>query len=415
LGLCSFHPNGYFREKAIKLLSEYQNSSVIPYIIIRLNDWVNPLGTLAKVVLKDKLIAENAREIINSLPLLLRLKDCSRGIHEEIINMVTEFLISDKCRVELLQGLISKDQKVRYYCYDISMNSGVLDNTTLIDYIIKEKIPHIRLKVIRYIINNSSVDELKLFYRILLKDKNPAVRSEVLLVIFKYEDISISKELETSLLDKSISMRDTARFILTKRGISNFAEFYRDKISKGESLVGAIYGLGETGTDQDCEYIENYMNEENINLLRAVMLSLARLNFEKYREFFIGKLKDERAGISKQAKKILSERIDSSDGELIYKINKEAAQRHVLINTASLLFNLSKWDNIRYILEFQNSDDEEIRNLAEYNFMKWQVAFNRSFNKPTQRQKELINETTEKYGKFVNRKDIEFVKHYIAP
>jgi hypothetical protein len=157
------------------------------------------------------------------------------------------------------------------------------------------------------------------------------------------------------------------------------------------------------------------MNEQNIRLVRAVMVSLSRLNYEKYREFFIDKLKDERAGISKQAKKILSERIDSSDGELIYKINKEAVYRHVLINTVSLLFNLSKWDNIRYILEFQSSDDEKMRSLAEYNFMKWEVAFNKSFNKPTKRQKELINEAIEKYSNFVNRKDIEFIKHCIAP
>lgn len=40
----------------------------------------------------------------------------------------------------------------------------------------------------------------------------------------------------------------------------------------GEALVGAIYGLGETGTDEDCKYIENYMNEENIPPLRAVMV-----------------------------------------------------------------------------------------------------------------------------------------------
>ena len=411
LGLCTFHPNGYFREKSIKLLSEFQNSSIIPYIIIRLNDWVSPLRTLAKEVLKNKLLIENAKEIINNLPLLLRLKNCSRGVHEEIINMVTEFLISDKCRDELLCGLKSKNQKVRYYCYNTLMSFGVFHNATLIKYITKEKIPYIRLNVIRYVINNSSVDELKSFYRILLKDKNPKVRSEVLLAVSKYESIPIGKELEVSLLDRSFAMRETARFLLGKREFGNFAEFYRDTINKGESLVGAIYGLGETGTAQDCKHIECYINTENIRLLRAVMVALCRLNYDGYREFFIDKLNDERVGISKQAKKVLWERFDSSDGELVYKINKEAGQKHVLINTAVLLFSLSKWNNIRYILEFCSSDDEELRSLAKYNLMKWRATFNRSFNKPTERQKELIEEAIKKYVEFVDIKDIKFIEH----
>lgn len=36
----SFHPNGYFREKAVKRLADYSLS--LPYILLRVNDWAEP-------------------------------------------------------------------------------------------------------------------------------------------------------------------------------------------------------------------------------------------------------------------------------------------------------------------------------------------------------------------------------------
>ena len=413
LGLCSFNPNGYFREKAIKLLSEYKNNSVIPYIIIRLNDWVYPVRIVAKDALNKRLILNNAKDIIDNLTLIYRLKNCKRDTYEEIISKVNNLLTSKDCCDVLFNGLKSENPKVRQYCYEIVINSGVADNSTLVEYITKERLEFIRVKVIRYVISSSSVEEVKLFYKELLKDKSSKVKIAVLYAVYKYDFEEVIKELECSLLDRSSSIRETARVLLGKKGVHNIAEFYRKAIINEDSLVGAVYGLGETGTIEDCKYIEKYINTESTKFLRAVMVSLFRLNYEKYRELFIEKVKDVRVSISKQAKTILYNKIDVSDEELIYQIYKETEYSHVRINTVLLFFQLSKWDSIKYILEFNGNNDEKVLNLAKNALNKWIERFNKSFIKPSKVQKLLIKQAIDKNEGFVDKKFIDFIKYSI--
>ncbi|MBW3597624.1 MAG: hypothetical protein KY475_10150, partial [Planctomycetes bacterium] len=40
LGLASFHPSGYVRHQAVRLLAEVRGGSELPYLLIRQNDWV---------------------------------------------------------------------------------------------------------------------------------------------------------------------------------------------------------------------------------------------------------------------------------------------------------------------------------------------------------------------------------------
>lgn len=78
LGLSSFHPNGYFREKAIKELFKYDIKRVFPFLIIRVNDWVPAIRTINKKMLLEKIDTQNIHLIIQYLPLLNKLKFATR-------------------------------------------------------------------------------------------------------------------------------------------------------------------------------------------------------------------------------------------------------------------------------------------------------------------------------------------------
>ncbi len=53
LGVASLNSNGYVREKALRLISGVGITSAIPYILLRLNDWVLPVRQLAEHILKN--------------------------------------------------------------------------------------------------------------------------------------------------------------------------------------------------------------------------------------------------------------------------------------------------------------------------------------------------------------------------
>ena len=46
LGLASFHFSGYVREEALRKLAEIRDGSELPYLLLRLNDWVKPVREL---------------------------------------------------------------------------------------------------------------------------------------------------------------------------------------------------------------------------------------------------------------------------------------------------------------------------------------------------------------------------------
>lgn len=51
--LGSFHPNGYYRERCTRELAEYQDT--LPYMVLRVNDWVEVIRQSAFELVKDRL------------------------------------------------------------------------------------------------------------------------------------------------------------------------------------------------------------------------------------------------------------------------------------------------------------------------------------------------------------------------
>lgn len=110
-GLCSFHPNGYFREKAIKALSNMSSENAFPYLLIRLNDWVGIVRDCAKKSVKNLIGIQNAQVIVNNLSLVIGLRNCTRYDHSDIINDILFILSQPECYSELEKGLTLKEEK----------------------------------------------------------------------------------------------------------------------------------------------------------------------------------------------------------------------------------------------------------------------------------------------------------------
>lgn len=136
LGLSSFHTNGYFREKAIRKLSQMNTGFEIPYLLIRINDWVGEVRNVSKENLLRYLEPENAVSFVNSLPLVFRLEDCLRGEHNDILNAVVSMLSSPECSSKLINGLHSTDSKVNLYGSYPSICLTSIKNMTLHLYIV---------------------------------------------------------------------------------------------------------------------------------------------------------------------------------------------------------------------------------------------------------------------------------------
>ncbi|MBK1810714.1 HEAT repeat domain-containing protein [Clostridium sp. YIM B02505] len=413
LGLSSFHPNGYFREKAILALSGMETGQEIPYILIRLNDWVREVRSTSKKVLSRYITPKYAMDFVNNLPLVLRLRECSRDEHTQIIDKIISIISSKEGSENLIKGLQSTDPKVRLACYKVLLETKVIDTRIIMSHLIKDNDPYNRLYVFRRIQHELRSEEFTDILQLLINDKFAQIRVLALESLYAYIPEDTLEILEKSLFDKNKSVRDTSRYLLSKHKKYDFAAIYREAIYNDESLYSSICGLGETGDVQDSEIVIKFIHSNSIKIVKASITALARLNIQGYKDKLILLLNDNRVGISKLAKKLVQKEINNSDADTLYEIYKQAKYDHMKINAISLLCLLSKWNSIRYIIEFCSDENKTISTLGQSELESWRLAYNNSFTAPTKYQIEEIRKLLEYFGEAIKDSDKRFIEFRI--
>ena len=410
IGVASFHPNGYFREKALNILMEMNKGCEMPYLLLRMNDWVHSISYLAKKAVIERLNIQNINVIVDNLPLIMRLENCSHNEHKDILDITISLLKQKEAEEALKYGISSKDINVRKYCYEIIVQNAIWDTTAILNCLIKELNPQIRLRTLRNTEKRIDPEIFKSYAVFLLRDKYAPVRSFALEIYNRFYPSESHTVLEKAILDENISIRETARFLMSKECTYDFADIYRNILSENNACIGAILGLGETGSNEDAVYVVPFLDDVRVKVVRATVKSLSKLDFEEVKSTLIDMLADPRPGVSKEVRRILKGKINALDAERIYEIYKSSSLNHIKKNAAILLFSLSKWDAIKYILELNSDTDEDIDSIAKSALKRWKLKFNRSFISPTIQQKLAVERTLEKYGQHINIHDREWIK-----
>jgi len=403
LGLASFHPNGYFREKAVWSLSRMTTGAEFPYLIIRLNDWVVPVWNLANRAVRGRLTPQNARTIVNALPLIVRLRGRSRRDHHDLVRAAIGILSTPEARPELELGLRSKESMVRRHCYQAIAETGIFKNSALLGYVLKDPSPMNRAIVFRQLSANLTLEEVRSRREALLGDRSAPVRLITLRMLHRFDPAGSVPDLERAIMDDDPAVRDAARFLLRDHdGRYDFPSIYREALASSSArLPGAIAGLGETGQAADARSIIPFLKADRVRWARAGLRAYAKLDFAKAKGALIDLLADPRPGVVKEARSLLQKgvnSIDAADAGLIHRaFNKDepAARRR---RVAALLCSLNKWDALPYILEVSADPDETIARIGREALARWLSRYNRSFTAPSRTQLEAIQSAVKDYG-----------------
>ncbi|MGL5149542.1 MAG: hypothetical protein ACRC7N_03085 [Clostridium sp.] len=413
LGLSSFHPNGYFREKSILALSHMNSGYAIPYLLIRLNDWVREVRSASKSELLKYIRLEYVTDFINNLPLVLRLIGCSRDEHGDVIEKIIELVSSTEGRKKLICGLESSDAKVRLACYKIIIKKGVMDNKSIIKHLFNDKDSFNRIFVIRSIKDEITEGEAKEISQLMIKDRNAQIRVIGLEMMYNFSLGEALGVLEESIFDKNKSVRELSRYLLLKNRKYDFSSMYRESIERGVNIYGSIYGLGETGNKKDSSIIASFMEHDAIKIVKASIVALSMLDMEVYKNKIIMSLKDSRVGISKVARRVLIKEIHGGDGVCIYDIYSSAVYDHVRINACILLCSLGKWRSIKYIIEFCGDKNGMVSQFGAGELEKWILKYNRSFVVPSSSEVKALRDALVGYRDFIGESEWKFIEFCI--
>jgi HEAT repeat protein len=412
LGICSSHNNGFVREKAITEFSNIWTGKELPFLLIRLNDWVPNVRQAALTAVTARLQPSYAFYFVDCLPLFTRLSKQNRIDQSSIVILIKELIRAESSRPALKYGLKVPDLIVRRACFQIALDVITTDSLEIIELGSMDEDNLIRLWSVQKLRAINEIGKVDHLLETIRTDSYMQVRREALRIyIEKYPEQAL-EELRRVLLDSHSSMRSEARYQITKTNKMDFAAFYRDNLVQGNAIYSAICGLGETGTTADDTLIEPYVNHKIIKIRRLSIKTLAKLNPQAYTELFMQALSDPSASVSREAAKALEHASHLLIPERMWNKFENATHQHVKASSLFLIAHLPKWESIFYLLKAASSGDEIISKMAYLKIDYWVSHFNTSFIMPTDLQKTRLSKLLVENGdnlKIQTRREIEFI------
>ena len=409
LGMASFHQSGYVREGAIKRLDLITTGAELPFLILRLNDWVSNVRDATYGAISSRLRPEYARHFIANLALVSRLEEAGRADHKALIQQINELLQGAECRTALLKSLKSEDRFIRRASFRLALKATKSDLLGIAQEALTDQDTVIRLWAAQRVASAFDGPTLEAFLELMKRDRFMPVRREALRIDVKRNSPRLSAELRSALLDRHASIREEARYHLRKIDSMDVAAFYREALTaaEGPMLYSGISGLGETGSAADDHLIVSYSSHQVGKIRRAAIKALAKLHGGAHIDVFMEALKDETPHVSSQALKALTDKVSSVSGERIWKLFSLATRAHVRRNALSLIERLGKWDSIHYMVRAVCDSDKDITEMSRFGVQRWLARFNRSFLSPTPDQLGQLNNALEECGGRIDEKTQE--------
>jgi hypothetical protein len=118
--LVASHRSGYVRAEALKLFESDLSAEALPFVLLRLVDWVDAVRSAAESQVRQRLQPEYADSFVASLHLVDRLMASTR-FSRVIADSIREFLCSLKCAEAVRRGLNSTQHSLRRTCFRLSL------------------------------------------------------------------------------------------------------------------------------------------------------------------------------------------------------------------------------------------------------------------------------------------------------
>ena len=400
MAVAASHRSGYVREAAVRGLARTGDGRAVPYLLLRLNDWVKQVRAAAREAIEVFFQPALASDVIAALPVVWALARRTRADHEDLINRVFAFLRSPACLAAVRAGCGALDREIRRDCFQILLRArGVQDAgeaQAVFSAALADRDPAVRLWAARDLARALPAPWAEALARHALADRSVQVRRAALAVVAPtLSDDEARPLLESALLDTHTTARWQARVLVLARGPFDFAGFYRRVLSSANqpALVrGALLGLGESGTAEDVARVVPFLSADRLRVRCAALHARADLEPLASTEAYLAALRSVEPGLSREARRALEPRLDHVPVEILHAlVIDHPLPAHTRRNALSLANGKSKWERLPVLLEGCADSDEMIAKMASLLVDGWCARYNRSFLQPTPAQVALAS------------------------
>jgi HEAT repeat protein len=385
LGLAAFHTNGYIRQAALEQLDRLRDGRVLPYLLIRLNDWVAPVRATARRAAERRLVPEYATDWVEHLSMVLRLAEHRCSTHSDFLQQVLHLLKEPACRTALRHGLDSHDRAVRRICYGLLSEARGEDKQAVLEQMLFDHDPIIRARAAEQM---GRILEAERLHRLLPRLKQdtwvPVRRAAVDLYAERWTE-EAGPVMREALLDTAQGIRDAARAYLKRTGEEDFRAFYIEacRSPSPNSLAVAITALGEIGGKDDAAVVAPFLSHLVPKVRRAAVRTLQRLDADTFVDAFVSALGDESVSVSRAALEALRTRGPRLSADVAWDLFSRSPHLHVRKHVLALMQCLGKWQTIPLLVRGAADSEEAVAERARLEIDKWLGRYNRGFARPT--------------------------------
>ena len=400
--LFTLHPNGYVRQSALLVLDHLDTRIAIPFLAIRVNDWVDQVAATAATLLNSRLVIANRSAIAEQLPHFLHLLAKTRRDHGTLAASLSEVLMSDG-GVELLSRVGTLDAHTRRYAYEMLTSRRTAFTAQALESAIEDPDPTIRMRGVRWLLTAGDT-VVPTLQRLAAHDRAPRVRREAAVGLDQLNAGGLDAMVRDWLVDASPSVRDVARAIAQRRALPiSPRDVYLSElpIESARRIATALDGLGEIGANQDDRRVEALLSSRWPRVRRTALRALSRLRGTDAVPSAMDALSDESASVRSEAVETLRRHVAAVNFEDALEQFGQISDGRSRGKMLALFAAAPKWDAPTYLLDALQDEAESVRAGARSRLLGWLESFNRTGVQPGSTQLRRISQRLDTLGNAV--------------
>lgn len=383
LGLASFHRDGFVREAATRALAKSTSGAELPFLLIRANDWIEPVREVATQALRKRAEAKFAPHLVRNLPLILRLQQVGRRDHAPLVQALEDVVVGEAASGELRAAIAGSDRHLRRAAVNVAIARR---KVSLCLNALASADAMVRLRCARFLYEECPRVEACSLATELAADGFSAVRREALRYEIEHCADGLHERLSAAMCDRSLAVRRAGIYYARSKLGLDAAAFYRGALqpgllsagqsmgqSEGQSvrqpgwqydITASIAGLGENGDVGDAPMLRPFVEHALPRVKRVALQAIAKLDFDSNEDAFLAALASAQPGVSRKARELLVKAPLRGERPAIERVMLDSAYAHVRNNALRVLAGTGKWSGLRYILLALQRDDSPLNDIA---------------------------------------------------
>lgn len=371
IGAASAHHSGYVRQAAVESLAEFSDGSELPFLIMRLADWVDPICEISEREVMSRICDEYLVHWERYLPLLGRLMLKRRGRQASVFQAVVELFCQTQ-HSELVQRVLSHSgRRLRRAFARAAFASNPAAVSLVCDTCRLSADPILRFWAAQRCEQALAGDALDAELHRLMGERLMPVRRIGLLAYARRHPERVTDLWLRSLMDPHRSVRELSRFELRAEPLETKEAVYLEELQANGANATALRGLHELSAGRHREWFDRVINHR-MPTVRSISIQALLSKAEPPEGIGLTEfLNDPSPRVCREVSKAFIARRDILNIEAILNLARRGLHPHACRPLVEAIASLGKWPSLSVLIQLTGFGNETLRDCAITQIRHW--------------------------------------------